>query len=155
MSADERGRWIERLPKSAIEMTALATLKREYSLTEIATMTRTAPARCLDLPIVGTSDRAPLPTSPSTTIKRPHRHVPQRASGLKSGELVVRDGTVVNLRPGERSQCILRLPRKCARVSPANSSSALAGARKNRCARIRCRTTAGVGSVFEEVACRS
>jgi formylmethanofuran dehydrogenase subunit A len=55
MDADERARWIERLPKSAIRMSILPQLKREYDLYEIAIMTRAAPARLL-----GLSDRGQL-----------------------------------------------------------------------------------------------
>jgi formylmethanofuran dehydrogenase subunit A len=50
MDAGERGRWMERLPKSAIQMSILPQLKREYDLYEVAIMTRAAPARLLGLP---------------------------------------------------------------------------------------------------------
>ena len=78
MDADERGRWIERLPKSAMEMTSLREIRREYSLAEIATMTRAAPARLL-----GLADRGHLGPGALADIAvyedhpRPHENVPR------------------------------------------------------------------------------
>src|SRR6476469_1884786 len=45
-----RAQWTSRLPPEALAVTTLASLTREYTLSEIATMTRAAPARLLGLP---------------------------------------------------------------------------------------------------------
>jgi formylmethanofuran dehydrogenase subunit A len=49
MDRDLRAQWIATLPRAAVAMTTLASIKREYSLNEIVTMTRAAPARLLGL----------------------------------------------------------------------------------------------------------
>ncbi|MDX2265630.1 MAG: formylmethanofuran dehydrogenase subunit A [Hyphomicrobiales bacterium] len=49
MDAGERARFIERLPPKALKTSVLKDLKREYSLYEIAVMTRAAPAKLLGL----------------------------------------------------------------------------------------------------------
>ena len=49
MDRDLRAQWIATLPPAAMAMTTLASIKREYSLNEIVTMTRAAPARLLGL----------------------------------------------------------------------------------------------------------
>ena len=101
MDAGERGRWMERLPKSALEMTTLPAIKREYSLAEIATMTRAAPARLL-----GLADRGHLGPGALADIAvyddLPDRTAMFRSAHLvfKNGELVVRDGEVTNVRWG-------------------------------------------------------
>jgi formylmethanofuran dehydrogenase subunit A len=55
MDVNERGRFMERMPKSAFTTTTLSGIKREYSLFEIAIMTRASPAR-----LFGLSDRGHL-----------------------------------------------------------------------------------------------
>ncbi len=57
MSRDLRAQWIADLPPAAIKVTTLPSITREYSLTEIATMTRAAPAKLL-----GLADRGHLDT---------------------------------------------------------------------------------------------
>jgi len=94
MSRDLRAQWIAKLPAEAMAVTTLPSISREYSLVEIATMTRAAPARLLGLPDRGhlgagaiadvavyedESDRARMFRSAALVFKR--------------GELVVRDGT--------------------------------------------------------------
>lgn len=49
MDAGKRDALIQSLPEAAMEVTTLPGIKREYSLTEIATMTRAAPAKLLGL----------------------------------------------------------------------------------------------------------
>jgi formylmethanofuran dehydrogenase subunit A len=157
MDADERGRWMERLPKSAIEMTTLPSLKREYSLNEIATMTRAAPARLL-----GLADRGHLGPGALADIAvyedRANRTEMFRGAHLvfKNGELVVRDGALVNVRWGRtlsvhpsapkamRDRLSRAMEQRCGRPIEALDvrESAVANA-------------AGVDAVFEEVACRS
>jgi formylmethanofuran dehydrogenase subunit A len=101
MDAGERDRWMERLSKEALEMTGLREIRREYSLAEIATMTRAAPAQLLGLP-----DRGHLGPGALADVAV-YDDLPDRAAMFrrahlvfKSGELVVRDGEVVNARPG-------------------------------------------------------
>ena len=94
MSRDLRAQWIAKLPAEAMTVTTLPSISREYSLVEIATVTRAAPARLLGLPDRGhlgagaiadvavyedESDRARMFRSAALVFKR--------------GELVVRDGT--------------------------------------------------------------
>lgn len=49
MSRDLRNEWMARMPAEAIAVTSLPGIAREYSLAEIAVMTRAAPARLLGL----------------------------------------------------------------------------------------------------------
>src|SRR6202044_3702253 len=49
MSRDLRAQWLAELPPAAVAMTTLPAIAREYSLTDIATMTRAAPAKLLGL----------------------------------------------------------------------------------------------------------
>lgn len=55
MSADRRAQWMSRLPPEVLEMTTLPSIKREYTLSEIATMTRAAPRK-----LYGLKDRGEL-----------------------------------------------------------------------------------------------
>jgi formylmethanofuran dehydrogenase subunit A len=101
MDADERARWIERLPESARAVTVLAALAREYTLPEIATMTRAAPARLL-----GLSDRGHLAPGALADVAVYHelsdRAAMFRAAHLvfKRGVLTVRDGEITAAPPG-------------------------------------------------------
>jgi formylmethanofuran dehydrogenase subunit A len=54
MSRDLRTEWLDALPPGVRKRSALADLSREYTLPEIAIMTRAAPARLLGLPDRGT-----------------------------------------------------------------------------------------------------
>ncbi|MGQ7793456.1 formylmethanofuran dehydrogenase subunit A [Faunimonas sp. B44] len=101
MDREERARWLERLPKTALEATDLEAITREYSLYEIAIMTRASPARLLGLP-----DRGHLGPGALADVAVYH-DLPDRAAMFadahlvfKSGDLVVRDGAVTHYRPG-------------------------------------------------------
>ena len=101
MDKDLRVEWLSRLPPAALSVTTLASLTREYSLYEIATMTRAAPARLLGLPDrghLGVGARADI------AIYRPDKDLAQmfRAAArvYKDGDLVVRDGVVTHYRFG-------------------------------------------------------
>ena len=139
-------------------MTTLPALKREYSLFEIATMTRAAPARLL-----GLADRGHLGPGALADVavyddhSRPHRDVPQRASRLQ--ERRARRAR----RRGDQSA-----PRPDARRAPAavegdarRASRAQFEERYGRpleATEVResaVATAAGVEAVFEEVPCRS
>ena len=101
MSRDLRAEWIAKLPPQAMAMTTLPSIAREYSLSEIAIMTRAAPAKLL-----GLADRGHLGTGMIADIavyeRKPDKAAMFRDAALvfKNGELVVRDGQVVSERFG-------------------------------------------------------
>jgi formylmethanofuran dehydrogenase subunit A len=156
MDADERARWLERLPKSAVESTTLGGLKREYSLTEIAAMTRAAPARLL-----GLSDRGHLGPGALADIAvyedRADRTAMFRRAHLvfKSGELVVRDGAVTHVRWGRTLGVHPAAPRRM-RTRLSGYVEELYGYPIERLdvREAAVATAAGLGSVFEEAPCR-
>lgn len=95
MSRDLRAEWIARLPPAAVELTTLPSIRREYSLGEIAAMTRAAPAR-----LFGLKDRGHLGPGAVADVAvyadDADRAKMFRAAALvfKDGKLVVRDGKV-------------------------------------------------------------
>lgn len=106
MDADYRRSWLERLHPRARRHTCLAGLTREYTLEEIAIITRAGPARALGLGNKGhlgpgadadvavytiSGDRKAMFTKP--------RYV------FKGGELVVRDGQIIQSVNG-RTLCV-------------------------------------------------
>jgi formylmethanofuran dehydrogenase subunit A len=101
MDRDLRAEWIARLPPGAVEATTLPSIAREYTLNEIATMTRAAPARLLGLP-----DRGHLGPGAVADVAlyadRPNKAEMFRSAALvfKDGDLVVRDGRVAQYRWG-------------------------------------------------------
>ena len=101
MDRDLRAEWIARLPPEAIAMTTLPSIKREYSLSEIAIMTRSSPARLL-----GLGDRGRLDPGARADIavyrEQADKAAMFRAAALvfKDGHLVVRDGQVQHYRTG-------------------------------------------------------
>ena len=101
MSRDLRAEWIARLPKEAMAATTLPSIAREYTLAEIATMTRAAPARLL-----GLSDRGHLGAGAVADVAvyddaRDRAKMFRSAALLfKDGDLVVRDGKVTHYRFG-------------------------------------------------------
>ncbi|MCW4115581.1 formylmethanofuran dehydrogenase subunit A [Aurantimonas sp. MSK8Z-1] len=102
MDRDVRARWLEMLPDAAVKATCLTELDREYTLAEIAIMTRAAPARLLGLP-----DRGHL--SPGAVadiaVYRPGEDKAQMFASaawlLKDGEVVVENGAVTRRRFGK------------------------------------------------------
>ena len=101
MDRGVRDEWIARLPAEAMAVTTLPSISREYSVTEIATMTRAAPARLL-----GLADRGHLGPGAVADIAV-YDDVTDRAAMFrnaalvfKDGELVVRDGKVTRRRWG-------------------------------------------------------
>src|SRR5260370_41841935 len=100
MSRDLRAQGMARLPTEAMAATTLPSIKREYSLVEIATMTRAAPARLL-----GFRDRGHLGTGAIADVAvyedDPDRAKMFRAAalGFKLGVLVARSGTAVHQTP--------------------------------------------------------
>jgi formylmethanofuran dehydrogenase subunit A len=101
MDKDLRADWLSRLPTEALAVTTLASLKREYSLSEIATMTRAAPAK-----LAGFPDRGHLGVGARADVAlyRPSKDIAQMfrsaARVYKDGDLVVRDGAVTQIRFG-------------------------------------------------------
>jgi formylmethanofuran dehydrogenase subunit A len=101
MSRDLRAEWIADLPEAAMAATTLPSIAREYTLSEIATMTRAAPAR-----LFGLSDRGHLGAGAVADVAvyedGADRARMFRAAALvfKHGDLVVRDGQVTNHRYG-------------------------------------------------------
>jgi formylmethanofuran dehydrogenase subunit A len=93
MSADHRAQWMSRLPAEVLEQTTLPSIKREYTLSEIATMTRAAPRK-----LYGLTDRGALGAGDVADIAVYKRQSDKAAMFrntalvFKDGELVVRDG---------------------------------------------------------------
>ena len=101
-----REQWMAELPKSALALSTLPSIRREYGWRDIAVMTRAAPARLL-----GLGDRGHLGTGARADIAA-YRPQPDRAAMFrhaalvfKDGELVVRDGQVLTERAG-RTVCV-------------------------------------------------
>src|SRR5260370_14729699 len=98
---DLRAEWMAKLPPEALQVTTLRSIAREYSLAEIATMTRAAPAKLL-----GLADRGHLGPGAVADVavysQASDRAKMFRAAalGFKDGELVVRDGKVTRYRWG-------------------------------------------------------
>jgi formylmethanofuran dehydrogenase subunit A len=101
MSRELRAQWIATLPPAAMAVTTLPSIRREYSLGEIAAMTRAAPAR-----LFGLTDRGHLGVGAVADVAvyadDADRAKMFRSAALvfKDGELVVRDGKVTRHRRG-------------------------------------------------------
>jgi formylmethanofuran dehydrogenase subunit A len=101
MSRDLRTQWLAEIPAEAAAVTTLPSITREYSLIEIATMTRAAPAQLL-----GLTDRGHLGAGARADVAiyedDADRAKMFRAAALvlKDGELIVRDGRVTKYRWG-------------------------------------------------------
>jgi formylmethanofuran dehydrogenase subunit A len=95
-SRDLRAEWLAKLPPAVLSVTNLQTIKREYSLREIAVMTRAAPAKLLGLTGKGHLGMGAIA---DIAVYAPQTNLAEmfaRASLVfKDGELVVRDGDVV------------------------------------------------------------
>lgn len=106
MDADYRRSRLERLNPEALSLTLLPELKREFTLGEIAIMTRAAPAKLL-----GLGDRGHLAPGAVADIAvyRPqadkHAMFAHAALVFKNGRLVVRDGEIIE-RPRGLAQAI-------------------------------------------------
>jgi formylmethanofuran dehydrogenase subunit A len=101
MSRDARAEAIARLPQGAAAMTTLPSITREYTLGEVAVMTRGAPARLLGLKDRGHLGEGALADvavyTPSDDLAKMFRFA---HLVFKDGDLVVRDGRVTHYRWG-------------------------------------------------------
>ena len=101
MSKDLRTQWMAELPPAAMAVTTLPSIAREYTLPEIATMTRSAPAKLL-----GLKDRGRLDPGAVADVAVYEdwadraRMFRAAAFVFKDGELVVRDGNITRCRFG-------------------------------------------------------
>ena len=101
MSADLRAQYMARLPAEVLEHTTLPSITREYTLHEIAVMSRSGAAR-----LFGFTDRGQLGAGAIADIavykdQRNKAGMFRNAAYVfKDGELVVRDGKVTNYRRG-------------------------------------------------------
>lgn len=89
MDAQERSAWIERLPKEAMQMSILPQLKREYTLYEVAIMTRAAPARLL-----GLADRGQLGIGAAADIAV-YTEQADKAAMFAAADYVFKDGELI------------------------------------------------------------
>ncbi|MEJ1160827.1 formylmethanofuran dehydrogenase subunit A [Prosthecomicrobium sp. N25] len=88
MDRGERNRWIEAMPEEARKRTGLAALEREYTLAEIAIMTRAAPARLL-----GLHDRGHLKPGAVADVAV-YDDLADRSAMFSKARLVLKDGRV-------------------------------------------------------------
>jgi formylmethanofuran dehydrogenase subunit A len=96
-----RASWVENLPPQVKEVTTLSSIKREYSLNEIATMTRAAPAKLLGLADRGHLGPGAVADVAVYTVDADKAKMFRTASLVfKDGDLVVRDGQVIYYRWG-------------------------------------------------------
>jgi formylmethanofuran dehydrogenase subunit A len=84
-----RTQWMETLPKDAMGVTTLPAITREYTLTEIATMTRAAPAKLL-----GLKDRGHLGQGAVADISV-YTPGPDRAAMFREASLVFKNGALI------------------------------------------------------------
>jgi len=97
MSRDLRAEWMAGLPADAVAATTLPSITREYTLAEIAAMTRAAPAK-----LIGLKDRGHLGPGAVADVavyendRDRARMFRSAALVFKSGVLAVRDGVPVS-----------------------------------------------------------
>jgi len=102
MSADLRAQWIARLPAEALEGSVLPTLKREYTLNEIAVMSRSGAAK-----LFGFTDRGNLSAGSVADIsvykdQRDKAGMFRKAALVfKDGDLIVKDGETLKYTRGK------------------------------------------------------
>ncbi len=89
MSADLRDEWCASLPAEALALTHLPAMRREYSLNELAIMTRVAPSK-----LFGLSDRGHLGAGARADIAV-YSDQSDRAAMFGKAKLVIKDGVIV------------------------------------------------------------
>ncbi|WP_296811785.1 amidohydrolase family protein, partial [Thiocapsa sp.] len=101
MDRDYRAQWLTRINPAAADVTLLRHLEREYSLYEIAIMTRAAPARLLGLADKGHLSPGAVADIAVYTEREDKAAMFRRADlVLKDGRIVVEEGRVVCLPRG-------------------------------------------------------
>lgn len=102
MDADVRAAETEKVSKAALKHSTLESISREYTLDEIAIMTRAAPAKLL-----GLRDRGHLGPGAlaDVAVYRKDKDIAKMfgraALVFKDGDLVVKDGEITHYRPGK------------------------------------------------------
>ena len=97
MNRDLRAQWIADLPAEAMKVTTLPSITREYSLGEIATMTRAAPARLLGLHDRGHLGAGAIADIAVYETERDRAKMFRTATAVfKHGEPVIRNGVMVS-----------------------------------------------------------
>ncbi|WP_407050145.1 formylmethanofuran dehydrogenase subunit A [Methyloraptor flagellatus] len=89
MDAGERRAWVEAMPEEAKNRSNVAALDREYSMTEVAIMTRAAPARLL-----GLNDRGHLKPGAVADVAI-YDDLADRTAMFSAARLVLKDGQPV------------------------------------------------------------
>jgi formylmethanofuran dehydrogenase subunit A len=98
MDRDFRRETLHRVNQEALKYSTLPSLDREYSMYEIAILTRAGPARSLglkDLGHVGPGARADITVYKEDSNRERMFEKPEYV--FKNGELVVRDGKVIKV----------------------------------------------------------
>ena len=101
MDKDERARWLDDVPEASREFSNLAEISRELTYSEIAVITRGAPAK-----LMGLNDRGHLGAGAigDVAVYTEQKNKTKMFAGadyvFKSGELVVRKGKVVRVTYG-------------------------------------------------------
>jgi formylmethanofuran dehydrogenase subunit A len=102
MSADKRAEMLSRLPVEVKELTNLSNIKREYTLYEIATMTRAAPRKLYGLKDRGELGEGSIADVAVYKIQKDRAEMFRNPSYVfKDGKLVVRDGKVIHYTRGK------------------------------------------------------
>jgi len=89
MSADLRAQWLSRIPAEVLEVTKLPEIKREYTLYEIAKMSRSGAAK-----LFGFTDRGKLTPGAVADIAV-YRDQRDRAGMFRNAALVFKDGELI------------------------------------------------------------
>ena len=98
MDKDERSRWLDQLPEASRQVSGLAGISRELTFSELAVMTRAAPAK-----VLGLMDRGHLASGAVADVavytdqKNKTKMFAAADLVFKSGKLVVRKGNVVDV----------------------------------------------------------
>lgn len=107
MNREARNEMASSLPKSALTHSTLSSIDREYTMEEVAIMTRAAPAKLL-----GLADRGHLGAGAVADVaiyrrgKDIARMLGQAAMVFKNGDLVVKDGEITHYRWGRALRLI-------------------------------------------------
>ena len=112
MSKKARKRTVDKLPRLARVRSNIASIDREYTFYELAIVTRAATARALGLKNKGhlgigadadisIYDIDPKKTDPSADYKRVRKALFKAAYTIKNGEVVAKEGTIINCDVGK------------------------------------------------------